>query len=181
MEETARYFVEQLFWNGVYENEIRQVYEILKDQENRIFDLCWYDMGGDVMDYVQGVVSKGQVFVVKDKTSPEEIAALFMLDKARTFGEVIVRCDIHTAVRKKYWGKQSREIMEVFRQYVNKNFYIKKIVASVPQCGYGVIKLLKDIGFTHEGTLRNSLLFHDKNKIPKWYDELIYSLTREDI
>ena len=103
------------------------------------------------------------------------------LENPRMFKDIIIRTDVHTAVRKKYWGKQSREIMNLFKSYLLTNYKIKKLIASVPQCGYGVIKLLKDIGFKHEGTIKQALLFKDKNDIPKFYDELIYSFTNEDL
>lgn len=175
---TLDYSIIQIEWSPVYNNEITEIYRMLKDQERKIFDLSWYDMDGDIMNYLESMVRDNSVFIIK---KDNDICAFFILENPRTFNDIILRVDVHTAVRKKYWGKQSRDIMNTFKEYLFSRYKIKKIIASVPQCGYGVIKLLKDIGFKHEGTLKQALIFKDKNNNPKFYDELIYSLTNEDL
>ena len=175
---TDKYNIIKVSWSPAYSKEIEEIYRMLRDQEHKIFDLSWYDMGGDLLNYVEARIKEDAVFVI---TKDDDICAFFILENPRLFQDVITRVDVHTAVRKKYWGKTSREIMNTFRDYLFSNYKIKKVIASVPQCGYGVIKLLKDIGFRHEGTLKQALLFLDKNNKPKYYDELIYSLTNEEI
>lgn len=175
---TDKYNIIKVSWSPAYSKEIEEIYRMLRDQEHKIFDLSWYDMGGDLLNYVEARIKEDAVFVI---TKEDDICAFFILENPRLFQDTITRVDVHTAVRKKYWGKTSREIMNTFRDYLFSNYKIKKIIASVPQCGYGVIKLLKDIGFKHEGTLKEALLFLDKNNKPKYYDELIYSLTNEEI
>lgn len=174
-----KYLVRQIKWAPEYEKEIETIYNMLKDQQRKIFDLSFYGTGGDVMDYVEDSIKENMAFVVGDFNG--EIFAFFILENPRLYKDIITRVDVHTAIRKRYWGKQSREIISAFKDYLMFNFKIKKFVATVPQCGYGVIKLLKDIGFKHEGTLKDSVIFLDKNDNPKFYDELIYSLTNEDI
>lgn len=174
----TKYKVEQIFWDKEYEHDIAEVYRMLKDQERKIFDLTFYDYGISIMDYVEKNVKKGAVFVVKDDNT---IAAMLLMQNPRTFGEVITRADVHIAVRKAYWGKGSRDIIQALKDYLRDNYYIKKLIAGVPQCNYPIIKLLKDVGFTHEGTLKDGFLYKDKNGKAKYYDELIYSLTREDL
>lgn len=173
-----KFLVEQVFFTPEFQFEVSEIFRMLKDQENKIFDLTFYDGGANVMDYVISKVKSGGVFVVKYNS---DVAAFFILENPRTFGDIITRADIHTAVRRKFWGRTSREIMNCFKEYLFSHYRIKKVVASVPQCGYGVIKLLKDLGFKHEGTLKEALIFKDKNNNPKYYDELIYSLTMEEI
>lgn len=175
---TDKYNIIKVSWSPAYSKEIEEIYRMLRDQEHKIFDLSWYDMGGDLLNYVEARIKEDAVFVI---TKDDDICAFFILENPRLFQDIITRVDVHTAVRKKYWGKTSREIMNTFRDYLFSNYKIKKVIASVPQCGYGVIKLLKDIGFRHEGTLKQALLFLDKNNKPKYYDELIYSLTNEEI
>lgn len=175
---TNKYNIIKVSWSPAYSKEIEEIYRMLRDQEHKIFDLSWYDMGGDLLNYVEARIKEDAVFVI---TKDDDICAFFILENPRLFQDIITRVDVHTAVRKKYWGKTSREIMNTFRDYLFSNYKIKKVIASVPQCGYGVIKLLKDIGFRHEGTLKQALLFLDKNNKPKYYDELIYSLTNEEI
>lgn len=170
--------IKQIKWSPLFQNEIQEIYRMLKDQEHKIFDLSWYNMDGNIMNYVEGRIKEDLVFIV---TYDGEVCAFFILENPRIFNDVITRVDVHTAVRKKYWGKTSRDIMNAFKDYIFNKYKIKKIIAQVPQNGYGVIKLLKDIGFKHEGTLKQSLIFLNKNNQPKYYDELIYSLTNEEI
>ena len=176
----GEYQVYQITWEPRYEKEIQEIYRMCKDQETKIFDLTFYEQYQNVMDYVEIAIKSGGMFVVKN--NEDDICAFFTFDSnSDTFGEIITKANIHTAIRRKYWGKTSRDICKEFLDYLAKNYYIKKIIAEVPQCGYGVIKLLKDLGFIHEGTLKQCLLYKDKNGKPKWYDQLIYSLTRKDL
>lgn len=176
----SEYMVYQITWEPRYEKEIQEIYRMYKDQQNKIFDLTFYDQYQDVMEYVEDAVKSGGMFVVKN--NEDDICAFFTFDSnPDTFGEVITKANIHMAIRRKFWGKTSRDICKEFIEYLNRSYYIKKIIAEVPQCGYGVIKLLKDLNFTHEGTLKQCLLYKDRNNKPKWYDQLIYSLTREDL
>ena len=59
---------------------------------------------------------------------------------------------------------------------MEENWYpINRIEAFVPSHNFGVIKLLKDVGFTIEGTLKNRLIYKDKNGNEKYYNQLVYS------
>ena len=40
-----------------------------------------------------------------------------------------------------------------------------------------IIKLLKDTGFHIEGTLKNRVIYPNKNGIPTYYNQLVYSNT----
>lgn len=172
------YEVIQVEWEPNYQDEIKEIYRMFKDQERRIFDLTNYEDGTSVMDLIERTVKEDTVFLVKENNTP---CATFVLTSPRMFGNVIARVNIHTAIRKPYWGKKAREICRFFLDYLLSNYPIHKIMAEVPQCGYGVIKLLKDLNFKHEGTLKESCVYKDKNGKPKYYDDLIYSLTRRDI
>ena len=171
-----KYIIQQVEWLPNQFSDIEAIYNMLKDQERKIFDLSYYTTGCSIMDYVEKCIKEDYVFIVRDIDN-FDICACFILAEPRMFENIITRVDVHTAIRKKYWGKQSREIALAFRDYAVNKYNIKKFVATVPQCGYGIIKLLKDIGFKHEGTLKESVIFRDKNGKPKFYDELIYSLT----
>lgn len=172
------YEVIMLEWNDRYEKEIAEVYQMFKDQERKCFDVTFYENGMSVMDCVQDMIENEYVFIVKKDGIT---AGVFNLDEIQTYKDIIYRCHIHCAIRKRFWGPTAREICRTFRDFLNYNYRIKKLIAEVPQCAYGVIKLLKDMGLKHEGTLKQANLFRDKNGNPKWYDALIYSLTREDL
>ena len=172
------YEVIQVKWEPNYQDEIKEIYRMFKDQERKIFPLTTYDEGTTIMDMVELMCKDDMVLLVKEEDIP---CAVFILDNAQFFHDIIVKVNIHCAIRRHYWGAKARELCKFFVQFLKENFAIKKLVAEVPQCGYGVIKLLKDMGFKHEGTLKEATLYQDKNGNPKFYDELIYSLTREDI
>lgn len=172
------YEVIQVKWEPNYQDDIKEIYRMFKDQERKIFPLTTYDEGTTIMDMVELMLKEDTVFLVKHSGIP---CAVFILENAEVYKDIIVRVNIHTAIRRPYWGTKAREICRYFKEFLHNNFLIKKLVAEVPQCGYGVIKLLKDMGLKHEGTMKEASLYLDKNDKPKFYDTLIYSLTREDI
>ena len=172
------YEVIRVIWSPEYQEDIKEIYRMFKDQERKIFDLTTYFDNTSVMDLVELMCEEDFVFLIKEDGVP---CAVFVLDNPRVYNEIITRVNIHTAIRRPFWGTKAREICSLFKNYLHDNYPIKKLVAEVPQCGYGVIKLLKDMGFKHEGTMKEATLYRDKNGNPKFYDALIYSLTREDI
>ena len=172
------YEVIRVRWQPEYQEDIQEIYRMFKDQERKIFPLTTYFNGGNVMDLVEEMCENDFVFLIKEDDTP---CGVFVLESPQIFGNIITRVDVHCAIRRPYWGAKAREICKLFRQYLHDNYLIKKLIAEVPQCGYGVIKLLKDMGFKHEGTMKEATVYNDKNGNPKFYDALIYSLTREDI
>lgn len=172
------YEVIHIKWEPEFQDDIKEIYRMFKDQERKIFDLTTYFNNTSVMDMVEDMIKDDFVFLVKADDIP---AAVFVVEGLQVFHKLIVRANIHCAVRKKFWGSKAREICRLFRDYLHDNFLIKKLIAEVPQCGYGVIKLIKDMGFKHEGTMKEASIYRDKNGNPKFYDTLIYSLNREDI
>lgn len=173
-----KYTIYPVHWDGYFEKDIEEIYQMYKDQERRIFDLSIYTNGGTVLDRVQDAIENDVVFIVKDD---ENIVATFTLEDAIMFGDIIVEMKFHMAVRRTHWGRESREICKTIKEYLLKWYRFKKLICEVPQCKYGVIKLLKDMGLKHEGTLKSCLPYLDKNNVPKWYDKLIYTLTNEDL
>ena len=173
-----KYTIYPVHWDGYFEKDIEEIYQMYKDQERRIFDLSIYTNGGTVLDRVQDAIENDVVFIVKDD---ENIVATFTLEGAIMFGDIIVEMKFHMAVRRTHWGRESREICKTIKEYLLKWYRFKKLICEVPQCKYGVIKLLKDMGLKHEGTLKSCLPYLDKNNIPKWYDKLIYTLTNEEL
>lgn len=178
LEEKKLYSIYPVFWNNKYRGEIEYIYQMYKDQQERIFSLDAY-RDGSLMDIIQESIEQDLVFVVV--TPQGEVAGAFTLSNVDRYKDIITEAHIHCAIRRKFWGKQSRAICRQFKVFITTNFKIKKLIAAVPQCKYGVIKLLKDMGLVHEGTLKECMLYNDKNGNPKWYDRLIYTLTRKDI
>ena len=178
MEETKIYTVTPIYWTADYNYEIEEAYRLLKDQERKIFDLAWEeDNPNGVMAYIEDQIKNNMVFAVKDD---DVVTGIFILENFRTYKNTILACDIHCAIRKKYWGQTARDICGVFADFLKKEYNINRVIANVPQCGYGVIKLLKSVGFKHEGTVKKVLVFKDKDGNDKLYDGLIYGLDLEE-
>lgn len=176
--ETNTYNIYPVFWSNEYMGEIEYIYQMYKDQEGRIFSLEAYQ-DGSLMDLIQEIIEQDLVFVVVNSTG--EVMANFILSDVYRYKDIIIKANVHCAVRRKFWGKEARHICKEFIKFLEDNFKIKKIIAEVPQCKYGVIKLIKDMGMVHEGTIKECMLYNDKKGRPKWYDKLIYTITRKDI
>lgn len=173
-----KFEIKILSWNKWNEPYIQEVFRLLKDQENKIFDLS-YGSKDTILDYVQRIIVEGNVFVILEDG---KVVASMMLDDLKFYKDRYLSCNLHCVIRKHSWGKKSREICRWFLDYLRDEFVpIKRLVASVPQHNFGIVKLLKDMGFKHEGTLRSNLIFPDKYGNEKYYDELVYSIVREDI
>ena len=176
--ELKQYNIIQVLWTPEHEYYISEIYRLLKDQENKIFDLSFGD--ADVMDYVEYHVQKNAIYVIIN--NEDIVCGFFMLEKIRPYKDIILSADLHCAVSKRCWGKKSRELGRAMLDYLRSNLPpLKRLVASVPQHNFGVVKLLKDLGFKHEGTLKSNLVYKNKYNEDKYYDELIYSIVREDI
>lgn len=175
------YSIELLEWSPEYSDEIMEVFRLLKDQEKKIFDLSFYEGLGDepIMAYVESMVSNELVFVVKD-LSNGKVAGVFMLEGSRPYKDVVLYSQVHCVICKKYWGKGSKELCNEFLNYLKANTKIKRLIAEVPQNAYSLIKILKSVGFHHEGTIKKVLVYLDKNGNEKLYDEMYYGLDLED-
>lgn len=168
------YEVTRLKWSNDFQNEITEVYKMFKDQERKIFDLTALD-NATVMDIIEESIRNDTVFIVKDC---DLVCCCVIIENPAMYQGQLIKANIHCVIRKAFWGKESRNIGKAFLDFMDKYFSPIKLIASVPQCGYGVIKLLKDLGFVHEGTMKQSRLYLDRNNQPKLYDELIYSRNR---
>lgn len=179
METLTKYRIYPIEWDSSFEIEIKALYQMFRDQQSRIFSLDVFDNYDSIFDIIKDTLDNDRVFIIASDDG--EIMASFILEDAVIFKDLITEVKIHCAIRRKYWGSPSRDICKAMREYLYTKFRIKKIIAEVPQCKYGVIKLLKDMGLKHEGTLKECLIYPDKTGTPKWYDKLIYTLTREDL
>lgn len=172
------YEVIPITWRQEFLKEIEIIYKSFKDQERKIFDATFYEDNPEVLSSMEDLIKNNHIYIVKDDN---DIIGTFVLNNMKLYKGIIVTVNIHCAIRRIYWGDKAREVSKVFLDFLHENYKIKKLIAEVPQCGYGIIKLLKDLGFKHEGTLKECMLFKNKNNQDKWYDKLIYSITRKDI
>lgn len=173
-----KFDIKVVSWNIWNEKYIQEVYRLLKEQENKIFDLT-FGSKDNIMDYVQRAVTEGNVFVILEDG---EVVACMMLDDIKPYKDHYHSCSLHCAIGKRSWGKKSREICREYLDYLRDEYIpIKRLVASVPQHNFGIVKLLKDMGFKLEGCLKHNLAYPDKYGNEKYYDELVYTIVREDI
>lgn len=155
---------------------IKEVYRLHKEQANKIFDLAVnIKTDEDILNYIKDTIEYDEVLLAIDKIN-NRYAGVIILRNICIFNKEIIRAECHLAIGKKYWGKQSREIIYNCYNFLKNNFLpINRLEAKVPSNNFGIIKLLKDTGFKIEGTCNNKLLYNDKNNKPKLYNELIYS------
>lgn len=155
---------------------VKEIYRLHKEQRSKLFDLaCGIKDDGDIMDYIKGRIEYDTVLLGIDATTGE-YAGCVILEEPSIFNNRVTRVAVHLVVSKKYWGKQSREFVFDCYKFLKENWIpIDRMECMVPSNNYGIIKLLKDVGFKVEGTLKKRLIFLDKNNNPKSYDELMYS------
>lgn len=157
-------------------DKVKEVYRLHKEQANKIFDLsCNISTSEDIMDYVKDKVEYEIVLLAVDKATGN-YAGTLILEDITFFNGKIVKANVHLVISKKYWGKQSREIINECEEFVKNNMKpINRLEAYVPSNNYAIIKLLKDVGFRVEGTLKRRLVFNNKKGEPTYYNELVYS------
>lgn len=175
IKEECRFAIKTLEWTRSDEPLIDEMVDMFEAQKRKIFDITFWETGGNIRNFCSSCVIDDVVFAIKDKET-DHLAAVFILENIRPYKNIIINANLHCVVNKPYWGKVSRELCLEFRDYLKYNYNINKLTACVPQNGYGVIKLLKDIGFKHEATCKKCLLYYDKNNKPKLYDDLVFTL-----
>lgn len=155
---------------------VKEVYRLHKEQSRKIFDLsCGIQSDEDIMDYIKDKIQYEIVLLAID-IETGNYAGCIILEDVCMFGGKISKANVHIVVNKKYWGKNSRKIINDCFEFVKENLKpIVRLEAFVPSNNYGIIKLLKDVGFKVEGTLKKRLVFNNKNNIPTYYNELVYS------
>jgi RimJ/RimL family protein N-acetyltransferase len=157
-------------------NKVKEVYRLHKEQSRKIFDLsCGISTDEQIMDYIKDKVEYELVLLAIDKET-NNYAGCIIFEDITLFDNEIVKANVHIVVNKKYWGQNSRQIIFDCYKYMKENMKpFKRLEAYVPANNFGIIKLLKDVGFKVEGTLKNRLVFNNKNNIPTYYNELVYS------
>jgi RimJ/RimL family protein N-acetyltransferase len=174
--ETKRYdFVEVTLSADDYE-KVKEVYRLHKEQANKVFHLAsGISTDEDIMECIKNNIENGIVLLACD-TILNRYSAVVTLDNINMFNGEITNCGCHLIVGKKYWGKESRNIIFDCYKWLKENMKpIKRLEAFVPSNNFGIIKLLKDTGFKVEGTLRNRVIYKNKDGIPTKYNQLVYS------
>jgi len=157
-------------------NIIREIYRLHKEQANRLFDLsCKINTDEKIMDTIKNRLEYDIVLLAIDKDT-KQYAGCISFCNMKIYNNTIIDCDVHPVISKKYWGNNSRNLIEDCYKFVEDNWLpINRLTAKVPSNNYGVIKLLKDVGFKIEGTCKDVYIFKDKNGNNKFYNQLIYS------
>lgn len=161
------------------ERYITEMYRLCKDQERKLFDLT--EDTEDLIAYIQQCLEQPQSIYLA-ACEGDDVCAIFSLENIQPYKDIILEADQHVVFARHCWGKKAREIIQEYYNYLDRNLKpIKRLVACVPQHNFGVIKLLKDVGFQLEGTLRDKLLYKNKNGEVKFYNQLIYSKINKEI
>ena len=161
------------------ERYVTEFYRLCKDQERKLFDLTRNT--SDMVELIRMCLEQPNSIYIA-AVEDNDICGIFSLEDIKYYGDFILEADQHCIFARHCWGKKAREIVSQYFQYLDDNLKpIKRLVAAVPQQNFGVIKLLKDVGFKLEGTLEGKLIYPDKNGRPKFYNQLIYSKVNKEI
>lgn len=157
-------------------NLIKEVYRLHKEQSYKLFDLsCKITSDEDIMDLIKDRIEYDEVLLAIDK-STGKYAGCITFRNIKVYNNIIIHAEVHPVISKRYWGPNSRKLIEDCYKFLEENWYpINRLEARVPSHNFGVIKLLKDVGFKIEGTCKNRYIFKDKNGEEKFYNQLIYS------
>lgn len=157
-------------------DKVKEVYRLHKEQANRIFSLTSGIISDeDIMECIRDNIRDNIVLLAVDLTTGK-YAGMVGFDNIIMYDGYVSNMKCHIVVSKKYWGPESRKIIRDWFEYAKENMKpIKRLEAFVPSNNFGIIKLLKDVGFKIEGTLRDRVVYKNKNGIPTYYNELVYS------
>lgn len=156
--------------------KVKEVYRLHKEQARILFSLTsGIKTDEDIMELIKDVIDREIVMLAIDTTNGK-YAGMIGLDDIKMHDGNIISIGCHIIVNKKYWGPESRKIVFDWYKYAEENMKpIKRYEAFVPSNAYGIIKLLKDVGFKIEGTLKNRVMYYNKDNVPTLYNELVYS------
>lgn len=168
-------FVEVTLEPDDYE-KVKEVYRLHKEQASKIFSLSsGVTSDEDIMEVIKNDIENNIILLAIDLTNGRYSAAI-TFDNIQMFDGDIINMGVHIVVGKRYWGFESRKIIFDAYEYLKENMKpIKRLEAFVPSNNFGIIKLLKDVGFKIEGTLKNRVVYKNKNNIPTMYNILVYS------
>ena len=168
-------FVEVTLEPDDYE-KVKEVYRLHKEQASKIFSLSsGITTDEDIMEVVRDNVRDNIVMLAIDTTN-NKYAAMIGCEDIVVYNNEVANMKCHIVVSKRYWGPESRHIIADWYEYIKENMKpVKRLEAFVPSNNFGIIKLLKDVGFKIEGTLRNRVVYKNKDGIPTYYNELVYS------
>lgn len=157
-------------------DKVKEVYRLHKEQASKIFNLAsGISTDEDIMECIKNDIENNIVVLAIDTTNSKYSAAI-TYDNTNILDGDIVSMGVHIIVNKRYWGPESRRIIFDAYKWMKENMKpIKRLEAFVPSNNFGIIKLLKDVGFKIEGTLRNRVVYKNKDGIPTYYNELVYS------
>lgn len=157
-------------------DKVKEVYRLHKEQASKIFNLAsGISTDEDIMECIKDNIQDNIVLLAIDTTTGK-YAAMIGCDDVVVYNDEVANMKCHIVVNKRYWGPESRKIIFDWYEYIKDNMKpIRRLEAFVPSNNFGIIKLLKDVGFKIEGTLRNRVVYKNKDGIPTYYNELVYS------
>ena len=168
-------FVEVTLEPDDYE-KVKEVYRLHKEQASKIFSLSsGITSDEDIMEVIKNDIENNIIILAIDTITGKYSGAI-TFDNIQIYNGEIINMGVHIVVGKRYWGPESRKIIFDAYEYVKETMKpIRRLEAFVPSNNFGIIKLLKDVGFKIEGTLKNRVIYKNKNDIPTPYNILVYS------
>ena len=156
--------------------KVKEVYRLHKEQKRILFSLSsGISSDEEIMECLKDVI-ENQIVLLAIDTTTGKYAAMIGCEDIRIFNDEIINMNCHIVVSKRYWGPESRHIIFDWYKFIEETMKpVRRLEAFVPSNAYGIIKLLKDVGFKIEGTLKNKLVYPNKDNVPTMYNELVYS------
>lgn len=156
--------------------KVKEVYRLHKEQARILFSLdSGIDSDEKLMELLKEVIADDIVLLAIDLETGR-YSAMIGMENIKVFNDEILSMQCHIVVSKRYWGPESRKIIYDYYSWLEDNMKpVRRLEAFVPSNAYGIIKLLKDVGFKIEGTLKNRLVYFNKDNVPTMYNELVYS------
>jgi hypothetical protein len=156
--------------------KVKEVYRLHKEQKRILFNLSsGISSDEEIMECLKDAI-ENQIVLLAIDTTTGKYAAMIGCEDIRIFNDEIINMKCHIVVSKRYWGPESRKIIFDWYRFIEETMKpVRRLEAFVPSNAYGIIKLLKDVGFKIEGTLKNRLVYPNKDNVPTKYNELVYS------
>ena len=160
---------------------VEEMYRLCKDQERKLFDATVEK--DDFIGFIEKCLEQpNSLYLAAVDNETDKVCAIMSLENIVYYKDIILEANQHVVFSRHSWGKKAREIASQYFSYLDNNLKpIKRLVACVPQHNYGVIKLLKDVGFKLEGTMRDKLIYPDKENKLKFYNEIMYAKINKEI
>ena len=111
-------------------DKVKEVYRLHKEQASKLFDLSSNIVTDeDIMDYIKVRVTYDIVLLAIDKETNHYSGCVILQDPI-VYDDRIVNMECHLVVGKRYWGKNSRDIVNSIYEFIDDNETLLEVASS---------------------------------------------------